>query len=176
MCVRVFARWTPGFFLLSLALTLTAPALLKAQVFQWTDPRGVIHFTDNASSIPESIKGSTRLIVRTDMRPTNESIETTPAAVESFEEPTVQAEPAPSEPQPAKTPAPIIHYNPQHFTIVVVNTVVVRKPKKSECLGPRRCLPVFQPSFDDRRFIHPSVFDGGSRQFIQPGSFQPLRK
>jgi hypothetical protein len=29
-------------------------------------------------------------------------------------------------------------------------------------------LPVFQPSFDDRRFIHPSVFDGGSRQFIHP--------
>jgi len=174
MCVRVFARWTPGFFLLSLALTLTAPALLKAQVFQWTDPRGVIHFTDNASSIPESIKGSTRLIVRTDMRPTNESIETTPAAVESFEEPTVQAEPAPSEPQPAKTPAPIIHYNPQQVTIVVVNTVV-RRPKR-KCFLPEGCKPVFRPSFDDRRFIHPSVFDGGSRQFIQPGSFQPLRK
>ncbi|MBI2997222.1 MAG: DUF4124 domain-containing protein [Deltaproteobacteria bacterium] len=168
MCVRVFAGRTPRVFLLSLALTLTAPALLKAQVFQWTDPRGVIHFTDNASSIPESIKGSTRLIVRTDMRPTNESIETTPAAEQAVEEPTFEAEPAPSEPQLAKTPTPIVHYNPQQVTIVVVNTLV-SKLKSPQCgRHVQSCRGTFRPSFDDRRFTHPSVFDGGSRQYIQP--------
>lgn len=172
MCVRVVARWTPGFFLLSLALTLGSPASLKAQVFQWTDPRGVIHFTDNASSIPEPIRGSTRLIVRTDMLPTNGATESMPAEVEPLEEPASGAEPARApagpEPQPAKTPTPIIHYNPQQFTIVVINSPI-RRLTSPQCgrhiFG---CRGTFRPSFDDRRFIHPSAFDGGSRQFIQP--------
>ena len=179
MYARVFARWTPGFLLLSLALTLTGPAILKAQVFQWTDPRGVIHFTDNASSIPEPIRGSTRLIVRTDMLPTNGATETMPAAAEPLEEPTSGAEPARApagpEPQLAKPPTPIIHYNPQQFTIVVINTPV-RKLKSAECGHTQSCRGTFRPSFDDRRYIHPSAFDGGSRQFIQPELFPSTRR
>lgn len=170
MCVRALALWVSrlAVFALALAFTLSRPAW--AQVFQWSDARGVIHFTDNASAIPESVKGSPQLIIRTDMNLRSDGFDSAPAQERAVEQPAFEPEatptPAPSTAEPAKSPAPIIHYNPQNYTIVVINSVV-RKPKK-ECLLPEGCKPVFQPSFDDRRFIHPSVFDGGSRQFIQP--------
>jgi len=65
------------------------------------------------------------------------------------------------EPKESKAPPLIIYYNPQYFQIVVVNSFA-RPAKKEKSRG------VFRPSFDDRRFIHPSAFDGGSRQFIRP--------
>ena len=46
---------------------LMESSIASAQIFQWTDVKGVIHFTDNPYSIPESIRNSSALIVRKDM-------------------------------------------------------------------------------------------------------------
>jgi hypothetical protein len=43
---------------------LLATSIATAQIFQWTDVKDVIHFTDNPYSIPESIRNSSALIVR----------------------------------------------------------------------------------------------------------------
>jgi len=37
---------------------------LGADLFQWTDAVGVIHFTDSFNSVPESMRDSPRLIIR----------------------------------------------------------------------------------------------------------------
>jgi Domain of unknown function (DUF4124) len=46
---------------------LMETSIASAQIFQWTDVKGVIHFTDNPYSIPESIRNTSALIVRKDM-------------------------------------------------------------------------------------------------------------
>jgi uncharacterized protein DUF4124 len=35
---------------------LMESSIASAQIYQWTDVKGVIHFTDNPYSIPESIR------------------------------------------------------------------------------------------------------------------------
>lgn len=149
---------------------LLSPAILHAQVFQWTDARGVIHFADNLHSVPAPLRASPLLIIREDIdiRGVHSS-----EAVWSPDVPEVVSSP---EPEAPKVAPPVIHYSPQDITIVVINSVV-QHPRKHPCPGPARCQPqVFRPNFEDRRFIHPSVFDGGSRQFIHPGFFQSRRK
>ena len=48
-----------------------------SQIFQWTNTKGVIHFTDNPYSIPESVRNSSALIVRKDLdTKNNPSIDT----------------------------------------------------------------------------------------------------
>lgn len=179
MCAKVFVGWRTTFLLVSLALTLSSPASLEAQVFQWTDSRGVIHFTDNPSTIPNSVRDSPRLTIRTDLNLHPGAPETSPEQGRAIDEPFVDAQPfpAPASPkqEPPETPTPVIHYSPQHVTIVVINSVV-RKPKRSECPSPQGCRGTFRPNFDDRRFIHPSVFDGGSRQFIRPDPLSSAKR
>jgi hypothetical protein len=78
-------------------------------------------------------------------------------------------------PEPTQKPEPVINYNPQYTTIVVINSIVLH-PKKKPVVSSENRRPAFQSSFDDRRFIHPSVFDGGSRQFIHPELFPSSRR
>lgn len=178
MSVRALALWVSRLAVFALALAFTLPRPAWAQVFQWSDARGVIHFTDNASAIPESVKGSPQLIIRGDfdMRARSSEISTPPEIVrpEPASQPKAPEVVSPPEPEPTKVAPPIIYYNPQYFTIVVVNSIV-RQPRRI-CPIPEGCRPVFQPNFDDRRYIHPSAFNGGSRQFIQPELFPPARR
>lgn len=146
-----------GFLWILLWLSATP---IRAEVFQWTDDRGIIHFTDNLHLVPEGLRNSPQLIIRQSLpEPTwQEPI---------WEEKRPEAEISGDE-EPIKLPQPVVHYSPQQTTVVVVNTAVVRRPREKRCLIPEGCKPVFQPNFNDRRYIHPSVFDGGSRQYIQP--------
>ena len=43
---------------------LTHSLALGADLFQWTDARGVIHFTDRLDAVPETVRQSASLIVR----------------------------------------------------------------------------------------------------------------
>jgi hypothetical protein len=148
------------------AIMLSAPVCSEAQVFQWTDGRGVIHFTDNPTTIPDSIRTSSRLVVRTDLKLDRVVTEARPTQETPAEESVVEAapfpEPAPAKSEPDAAPPPVIHYSPRQVTIIVVNTAV-RRDHRSKCLLPEGCRGVFRPSFEDRRYIHPSAFDGGSR-------------
>ncbi len=153
------------------------PTHSSGEVFQWTDARGTIHLTDNPQSIPDSLRGSPSLIIRHDL-------EVKGSVSGSLDQPsTVNDQPAPPEPDAASPPDPpqkkaappnVQDYS-QHITIVVINSVV-HQIRKHPCLNPAGCQGVFRPNFDDRRFIHPSVFNGGSRQFVQPELFPSTRK
>ena len=158
---RVMGSKKLSLFLLMLS-TLFFHSPLGAQLFQWTDNRGVIHFTDNLHSVPASLRASPLLIIREDIdiRGVNSS-----EPVWAPDVPEVVSSP---EPEPPKVAPPVIHYSPQDIAIVVVNSIV-HHPRRHPCPGPARCQPqVFRPNFDDRRYIHPSVFNGGSRQYIHP--------
>jgi len=151
-------------------LTLHSPALSGAEIFQWTDSRGIIHMTDNLHSVPESLRDSPALIIRQDL-----DLKTSPGAAdypeiateEPLSRPKAPEATNPSEPELKTAAPPNINYSVQQTTIVVVNSVV-HHPRKHSCPGSEGCQGVFRPNFEDRRFIHPSVFDGGTRQFIQP--------
>lgn len=159
--------------LLSLALWLF-PAVAGSEVYQWTDSRGVIHFTDNLQSVPEALRGSPVLIIRTDIKdePFDE-IPATPAstAEELAPEPETREAAVPSEPEQETVVPPVVHVDSQTFNIIVNNTGIHRHPgKKKRCPIPEGCKPRFQPRIHDRRYIHPSVFNGGSPQHIRPGT------
>ena len=167
-----------GMILWTLILLLSS-TLAHAETFQWTDSRGIIHLTDNLYSVPESLRGSPSLIIRQDLdtKRTSSGISNQPenANVEPPSQPKSPEVVGPPESE-QKTVAPQnIYYNPQNINIVVINSVV-HHPSKHLCSNPQGCQGVFRPNFDDRRFVHPSVFNGGSRQFIQPELFPSTRK
>jgi Domain of unknown function (DUF4124) len=97
---------------------LMETSIASAQIFQWTDVKGVIHFTDNPDSIPESIRNSSALIVRKDMDTKSHCWVTTfdplPAAEISSATNLLDADPKPI----ATT---VVTYAPQEV-IVVVNS------------------------------------------------------
>jgi Domain of unknown function (DUF4124) len=139
--------------------------IANAQIFQWTDAKGVIHFTDNPDSIPESIRNSSALIVRKDLDAhKNSSIGTS----EPLSSPPNASPINPSDTAAATEPAQsVVTYAPQETNIVVSNSNS-RRPHVRACKWGNSCRPAFRPNFNDRRYIHPSVFDGGSRQYIHP--------
>ena len=161
-----------GFFFGIFLLLPAAP--VNAELFQWTDSRGVIHFTDNFYSVPEYLRGSPQLVVRQDVEITARFSEAPAQAEQPLSEEKRPEVGSPSEPEPSKIPQPIIHYNPQSIQIVVVHSIV-RRPKEKRCLFPEGCVPAFRPNFNDRRYIHPSVFNGGPQQHLQPQLFPPDR-
>lgn len=149
------------------------PAPVGAQVFQWTDARGIIHFTDNLDSVPQPVRDSPQLIIWQNLASNDKNVETPTFPEIPRQEPLLEEKPpettGPAEREPAKLPQQVVHYSPQHTTIVVVNnTTIVRRPKERSCVT-EGCKPVLpQLNFNDRRYVHPSAFDGGPRQYIQP--------
>jgi len=165
---------------LGFVLLILWPSFIGAEIYQWTDPKRIIHFTDDFSLIPDSLRDSPKLIIRHEAGTRGKSSEV-PAAEES---PLKEVIPEPRLPEAASSreqelsgvsfppvvyysPPPVVYYVPQDVQIVVVNPLV-RHPHKNPCPTPGGCKPAFRPNFNDRRFIHPSVFNGGSRQFIHP--------
>ncbi len=49
--------------LAAILLVLSAPPL-SAEIYQWADESGTIHFTDDLSSVPPSVRGKARLLLR----------------------------------------------------------------------------------------------------------------
>ena len=139
---------------------LIESSIASAQIFQWTDVKGIIHFTDNPYSIPESIRNSSALIVRKDMDTNSHS-----SSVTSFEPlPAVEISSATNPSDPIATT--VVTYAPQEV-IVVVNSNLGQQPNIHPCKFGSNCKPAFRPDFTDRRYIHPSVFDGGSHRYIR---------
>jgi hypothetical protein len=141
---------------LVLAFGLSAPA--RAEIFQWTDAKGTIHFTDDYGRVPSSLKGTNRLIVRSDL-PSNANA---PSARE--EEPNPEAAKAQDvSPEQQESPAPpaVALYDIGDIEVAVNSFGGVRAGKR--CLAGARCAPRARFDFNDRRHIHPSVFDNASR-------------
>ena|SRR5215467_1577004 len=141
---------------------LTQSLAFAADLFQWTDARGVIHFTDRLEAVPETVQQSTDLIVR----PNFFSPVTTP----------VMQVPAPSAPLTTRPPiqdsqwapydtgpSPLAYAPPE--TIVVVNSGV-QPINQASCIG-NKCGFAFRHRFNGpnqhRAFIGGagSTFPGG---------------
>ncbi|MBI2349633.1 MAG: DUF4124 domain-containing protein [Deltaproteobacteria bacterium] len=159
-------------------LTLFSPAYSPAEVYQWIDARGVIHLTDNLHSVPEPVRGSPGLMIRRDFEMTGTSSGVFSPPEDSAAEPatppkTAEAAP-PAEPE-QKPVAPVNVFYSRRETVVVINSTVIQT-RKPRCHAPGGCQGTFRPNPADRRYIHPSAFSGGSRQFIQPELASPARR
>ncbi len=49
---------------LAAMLLVLSPATLPAEIYQWADESGTVHFTDDLSSVPPSVRGKARLLLR----------------------------------------------------------------------------------------------------------------
>jgi hypothetical protein len=136
---------------LLLALGLSMPA--QAEIFQWTDSNGTIHFTDDYERVPPSLKGSDRLIIRSDLPSDGPAFrvgeEEARLDAAKTEEPPLQQESSPA-------PAAVLSHDSGDIQIVVNSFGSLRAGK--HCLA-ERCRPRARFDFDDRRYVHPSVFD-----------------
>jgi Domain of unknown function (DUF4124) len=142
-------------------------AAFGADLFQWTDASGTIHFTDNPYAVPESIQRSGKLLVRKDFLVNANPIGTVSLPAEPVQ-PKLNSETRYDSVSDSKQSEPAsFTYSPQEINIVVVNQGV-RRHKSRACGAGQGCKAGFHPDFNDRRYIHPSVFNGGTRQYIQP--------
>ena len=142
---------------------LPAPGL-GSEIFQWTDSSGVIHFTDDYYATPVALRGTPDLIVRTDL------------GRQQFVEPQTVSGTAVQERWVTNTEIQgqssryadlnSDNFEPAQNVIVVVNDSLPANP----CL--HGCRVRFKPDFNDRQYIHPSVFNAPARQSIHRG---PLR-
>lgn len=65
-----------------LVLAIIVPSIVSAEIFRYTDSRGVSHYVDSLHSVPEAYRASAVPVgVRSDPASTSPSIETAPAAV-----------------------------------------------------------------------------------------------
>lgn len=142
---------------------LVETSIASGQIFQWTDVKGVIHFTDNLASVPEWIRSSSTLIVRKDMV-SNSHASVTAIAPLPPAEISWAKNPLDAEREPLATT--VVTYAPQEVNIVVVNSNL-QQPSLHPCAFGGHCKPAFRPDFTDRRYIHPSVFDGASRRYVR---------
>jgi hypothetical protein len=153
---------------LACLLLWVSPAL-SIEIYQWTDPRGIINFTDNLKSVPEAIRDSPQLIVRKDLfiheTPAN------PASQQAYPQVTriEQTEPQPHSVEFNQT---IINYPPT-TSIIVVNSGI-RRVRKRPFPVHRKHGPSFaRKSSKGGQYIYPGAH---SRQYIHPkASRQPRR-
>lgn len=151
-----------------LFLLIFAPSA-AGELFQWTDLQGTIHFTDNFLSVPESARRSSDFMIRRDWG-------TRELTAQSTSEP-LSTEPAPNLPRPETRRPPeaksdpitqLTYYHPQNITIVQITKIVHKKNPNLPAAVTR--------SFDDRRFIHPSVFSGSPQPYIHPEVLSSRRR
>jgi len=153
--------------LIALCLFASAVAAASADLYQWTDAQGVVHFSDNPQAVPKEMRGSAQVKVRKDFFTI--TLKAAPAPATQAESSTTSASNphASANVHPApETPLQVI-YAPQESTVVVINNGGHRAKHHhyQPCHG---CAPAFRADFNDRRYVHPSVFSGGARQYIRP--------
>jgi hypothetical protein len=151
-----------------------------AEIFQWTDAKGTLHFTDNPHRIPEAMRNSPALIIRKDLEVESPPPETVPLPLPAAA-PVSASVLSDGETHQTGTEAnyAVEEVNEINNIIVVFGNSQSRRGRAHSCRFGGNCRPVFRANFADRQYIHPSVFDGGSRQYIHPGSQslpKPVRK
>ena len=134
-----------------------------ADLFQWTDVHGLLHFTDDFYAVPESVRHSADLIVRPGFLSSAAPSETGPPIAEQL--PANQPNASQDSQVGANEPGPsFVTSAPQDVIVVVVNSGV-QQPGTKSCVG-AQCKRGFRPDFNHRWHVHSRVFAGGSHQFI----------
>jgi hypothetical protein len=141
---------------------LIQSSLASAQIFQWTDSEGVIHFTDNPYLISESIRSLPTFTVRRDLDTKNNPSAETFVPLPALADPSAINQ---SDTAPNQTESTVVRYAPQEVNIVASNSSLQRANIHPCKFG--NCKPAFRPNFDNRQYIHSSVFDGGSRSRVR---------
>jgi hypothetical protein len=149
---------------LLLALGLSVPA--QAEIFQWTDSKGTIHFTDDYDRVPPSVKGSDRLIIRSDL-PSNANAQSVTEEESSLDAAKAQETPLEQESSPA--PATVVSYDSRDIQVIVISAFGNRRGTKP--CGVNGCRSRVRFNFNDRRYVHPSVFDR-PRPYVRPRIFK----
>lgn len=161
------------FVVLAASLVLASFQTAEAgDIFQWVDSREVVHFTDDYSRIPASVRKMPDRIIRHTFAESEQEaapVKKTPTVENTDYDRAHKKDPyAPNETsfnEVAEDPI-----STGNVTVIVVNNSSQNKP----CRG-HGCSARFQPHFNDRRYIHPDVFNGGTRQYIHPDAFQQRR-
>jgi Domain of unknown function (DUF4124) len=150
--------------LFPLWLLATVSPAHAGEVYQWFDSTGGIHFTDDYYATPVALRGTPDLIVRTDL------------GRQQFVEPQTVSGTAVQQRWVTNTENQgqssryadlnSDNFEPAQNVIVVVNDSLPTNPCH------HGCRVRFKPDFNDRQYIHPSVFNAPARQYIHRG---PLR-
>ncbi len=139
-------------------------------VYQWTDSKGVINFTDNFKLVPEALRDSPQLIVRKDLfiydpppLPATQQVYPQKSGFESTK----------PEPYPVQY-RPTINYSPEPSTVIVVNSGFRRVRKRHfPSYGHHRRS--FAETSKGQQYIHPEAHSGQRRQYIHPEAFRQPR-
>jgi len=159
-------------------LLWVSPAFSIGEVYQWTDSRGVIHFSDNLNSVPVALRESPQLIVRRDLF-VHETL-AGPAAQQQYPQES-RFEPTAPQSHPVEF-NPTIIYSPQTTTNIVVVNSGFRRVRRRPFPVHRHHGPSFERKFKSRQYLHepsrqylhPETHSGSRRQYIHPeASRQP---
>jgi len=152
-------------------LLLVSPAFSIGEVYQWTDPRGVIHFSDNLNSVPVALWESPQLIVRRDL-----FVHETLAGLAAQQPYPQESRFEPTAPQSHPVEVnPTIIYRPQTTTNIIVVNSGIRRVRKRPFPVHRHHGPSFERRFKGRQYIHPEAHSGRRRQYIHPEAFRQSR-
>ena len=135
-------------------------------IFQWRDSSDVVHFTDDYSRIPLDVRNTPDRIIRHFFIESNvEALPASEAVAEKVPHESTRNKDLLAPKETTYNDAAGDSGDTDNVTVIVVNNSEQNKP----CHG-HGCAARFKPNFNDRRYIHPDVFNGGTRQYIQPGS------
>lgn len=87
------------------SVVLAAPAA-HAAIYQWTDSKGVVHFTDNRANIPAKYRSKAQRLKRYEEHPAKGGTESQRQGSKTIPQPTAQGAAPTSSPPPSTTPHP----------------------------------------------------------------------
>jgi uncharacterized protein DUF4124 len=137
--------------LLGWLLLLHSSVVFGGDLFQWTDAKGIPHFTDDLYTVPEMLRQSSNFRVRKDFFSppgASEGKQRLPEPLPPHKpEPTRDVEINPE--QPTET---TVSDSPEEVIVVVNSTV--RKPTKKFCDGSISCRPGVRADSNRPRYPH----------------------
>jgi len=167
--ILIVIKWMGS---LACLLLWVSPVFSIGEVYQWTDPSGVINFSDNLNSVPETLRESPQLIVRRDFF-VHETL-ANPAA-QQYDPQESRFEPAAPQSHPVEF-NPTIIYSPQTTTNIVVVNSGIRRVRRRPFPVHRHHGPSFERKFKGRQYIHPEAHSGRRRQYIHPEAYRQPRR
>jgi hypothetical protein len=161
-------------FLFSLSLLATATLAHGGEVYQWFDSMGGIHFTDDYYATPVALRDTPNLIVRTDLgkeQAVDSNSGASPITRRNVDREDRWANNAENyEANSRYVDANSESFEPPQNVIVVVNDSLPTKPCRHSCAGR------FKPDFNDRQYIHPSVFNSSPHHSVRSRLFRSRQR
>jgi hypothetical protein len=146
---------SPISYLLLLQLIFVSP--VWCEFYQWTDSRGVIHFTDNYHVVPEPLRQSPDLVVH--------ELRESPSWLQKKGSSKLRST-EPEKIEPNRETPQVVHYELEQ-TNIVVGQNGTRFPHRRRYKG----TGAFRPNFNSRQYIHPSAFNQRPHKSVRARQF-----